>query len=342
MFAKLRNYVKKLLPASYWSFRRGVKDIVTEVHNGRDEATKELARLHSEDRISLERLESISRECNALVTEVASSQLTDRRALRDLAMAVDKIVQQQEAMTQTLGRVEGSLEALAQSAETQGRAINETLWAEIFKDTTSSSDWLHDKTFSPGRWAVGYPYLYVLYRILNEVRPQRVLELGLGQSTRMMAQFAAGDDGVQHLVVEHDDDWIKFFSSNYRLPDSTHIVKLDWDYVAHKEAEKVRVYSGFAQAVEGMQFDLISIDGPLGGDMEQYARIDVLGLLPGCLAPSFVILLDDLERNAEARTMHEMQSALSEAGVDHLACHYSGSKDLGLLCSTDLAFLCSL
>ena len=39
----------------------------------------------------------------------------------------------------------------------------------------------------PGRWAaVGFPYLYVMYRVLNEVRPEMLLEIGTGQTTKMI------------------------------------------------------------------------------------------------------------------------------------------------------------
>ena len=56
------------------------------------------------------------------------------------------------------------------------KQTSEAVWAHIFHDTIVESTWLKDKTFSPGRWAVGYPYLYVMYRILNEVHPKRILE----------------------------------------------------------------------------------------------------------------------------------------------------------------------
>ena len=81
---------------------------------------------------------------------------------------------------------------------------NTIIWAEIFNNVISNSSWLTNKSFSAGRWAVGYQYLYVVYRILNEVRPKNILELGLGQSTRLFGQYAASDVEVQHIVVEHD------------------------------------------------------------------------------------------------------------------------------------------
>ena len=43
----------------------------------------------------------------------------------------------------------------------------EILWAQIFNNTISSSAWLKDASFSPGRAAVGYPFLYACYRILD-------------------------------------------------------------------------------------------------------------------------------------------------------------------------------
>jgi hypothetical protein len=231
---------------------------------------------------------------------------------------------------------------IGQSTSLLDRTLNEVLWAETFRSTIESSAWLTDRAFSPGRWAVGYPYLYVLYRVLNEIQPKRILELGLGQSTRMIAQYAGSHDGVQHIVVEHDQEWIDFFGRNFTLPDATDLLRLDWAFVSHDGVEGVRVYDGLADAVEGLTFDLLSIDGPLGGDMESFARIDVLRMLPQCLAPSFVMMVDDYERDAESCTVRAMERALEQAGVDFRACRYTGSKDLALLCSVDLAFLCSM
>lgn len=70
-------------------------------------------------------------------------------------------------------------------------ALEEIRWGQIYNSTIAGSEWLKDQSVSPGRWAVGYNYLYILYRILNDVKPTNILELGLGQSTKLMAQYAA-------------------------------------------------------------------------------------------------------------------------------------------------------
>lgn len=162
-----------------------------------------------------------------------------------------------------------------QKAQESSQYAAEAVWAAIFNNTIVNSQWLVDKTFAPGRWAVGYPYLYVMYRVLNEVRPKKILELGLGQSTRMIGQYAAACSDVEHIVVEHDLEWIRFLKMIFSYPIIARLCSWS-EMVAYKEVAAVRVFSDFKEHFVGQKFDFISIDAPFGGDMKQYARIDVL------------------------------------------------------------------
>ena len=223
-----------------------------------------------------------------------------------------------------------------------GRDISEAVWAEIYNSTITKSRWLKDKAFSPGRWAVGYPYLYVMYRILNEVQPQNILELGLGQSTKMIGQYTSYYKGVHHQVVEHDPEWIDFFKKNYSLSERTKLIQLNREFVPYKEAEKVRVFKDFSQTFKGQKFDFISIDAPLGGDMKEYARIDVLQMIPACLAEDFIIMIDDCERSGEKRTVMEMERVLQENQILYRKGKYSGKKDCIVIAANVLKFVCSM
>ena len=234
------------------------------------------------------------------------------------------------------------LRVIKQKAEKAMRSASEAVWAEVFNSAIKNCSWLKDVLLSPGRWAVGYPYLYVMFRILNELRPKSILEFGLGQSTRMIAQYAAANKDVKHYVVEHDKNWIEFFGNDCILPENTEIVVLDYDFVSYKEAKKVRIYKGASMVFQNMKFDYISIDGPLGGDMDSYSRIDILNLLPDCLKDSFIIMLDDYNRLAEQNTGREIERILKENGIAFKASTYYGDKDIRIWCSQDLAFYCSL
>lgn len=222
------------------------------------------------------------------------------------------------------------------------RAASEGVWGEIFNQCIRGSSWLKDTSFSPGRWAIGYQYLYPLYRILNELHPQNILELGLGQSTKMIAQYAANFPHVQHQVVEHDPEWISFFQQGYTIPKNTKIVQLGREFVPYKEANKVRVFKGFKEYFRGQKFNLISLDAPLGGDMKQYARIDVLQMLPDILADNWIILIDDCNRSGEQHTVQEMERVFKQSNIAYAKGKYSGMKDCVVLTSYKLKFVCSM
>ena len=82
--------------------------------------------------------------------------------------------------------------------------------------------------------------------------------------------------------------------------------------------------------------------GLVGGDMKEYARVDVLGLMPQILKKSFVLLLDDLERPGEQHTARTMKETLDAHGIAYAKGVYSGLKKTLILCSTDNHFFTSL
>lgn len=220
--------------------------------------------------------------------------------------------------------------------------VQEILWAEIFESATKNTTWLTDKTFSPGRWAVGYPFLYIMYRILNEVKPRKVLELGLGQSTKMIAQYADNQGGVEHIIVEDNSDWIDFFTMSFLLPPCSKIELCETEMVGFRDSDEVRVYKDLFGKLRGKMFDFIVIDAPMGGDMKQYSRIDILQLLPECLDKGFVILIDDCQRVGEQHTVMEIERILNQRGIAYKKGKYSGRRDSIVICDESLKFLITM
>ena len=225
---------------------------------------------------------------------------------------------------------------------TQSCYLEELVWAATFSSVISESTWLKNRSFAPGRWAMGFPALYILYRILNEMQPKEILELGLGQSTRMIAQYTSFFKNVHHTIVEHDQDWIDFCKKDMHLSEHSDIVLLEWTIQEFKESTNVRIFKNFADTFRKKSFDFICIDAPLGGDMKDYARVDVLGLMPQILNQSFVILLDDFGRPGEAHTGQAMEEELKDHGITYAKGVYSGLKKTLILCSQDNRFFSSL
>ena len=186
-----------------------------------------------------------------------------------------------------------------------------------------------------------------MYRILDETQPVSILELGLGQSTKMIASYVryARENNLpcEHYVLEHDVSWIRNFSKSFNT-DDIDIVQLDMQEIMFEDSQlgqvKVNVYDGFKEFVGDKKFDFIFIDAPLGSD--EYSRIDLINVLPYCLKGSFVIFMDDSNRIGEQRSLSLMESILSQNQIGHWMGRYQGEKDSMLLVSEDLKFLCTM
>lgn len=238
-------------------------------------------------------------------------------------------------------RLRAEISALRNQLCAVEKSAMEAVWANVFHDTVCQSDWLTDKAFWPGRAALGYQAMYAAYRILNEIKPRHILELGLGQSTKLISQYVRHASDATHFVVENNQEWIDFFKNVYTPPRTTEIVRLDWKIVPYKDGE-VRIFDGFKERFGGEKFDFILVDAPLGADMKQYSRIDVLELLPECLEKDFVILIDDTDRSGEQNTVAEIRRVLCENGVAHREGSYNGLKNSTVICSENLGFLTTM
>lgn len=223
----------------------------------------------------------------------------------------------------------------------------ELIFSQVFHDTIKGSKWLpEDFAFSPGRGALGYPALYVLYRILDEFRPDSILETGMGQSTKMISLYNRYNKDCRHCVVEHDHDWIEFFCNHFSVPETTDILELpiidaEMD-VGGDGKTNVTTYVNFRKSLDGRRFDLICIDGPYGYRSPVYSRIDIMGILPQCLKDRFVILLDDCDRQGELNTFKLILSKLMGEGIECCYSVYNGEKGTGIIVSKDLEFMTTL
>jgi len=271
---------------------------------------------------------------------------------RELAAKIgemDKQLRKLEGSMQDMTAVTRDMKTLMQERfpEERGKSdkvllnAKECLWAGIFSSTVNDSAWLKDKSFSPGRWAVGYQYLYVMFRVLDGFHPSSILEMGLGQSTRMIAQYAQ-EYAASHYIAEHDRDWIDFFENSFGLPASSEISQLDLKETEYLDDDRVLVYDRFKETFGNREYDFISVDGPFGAGAQIYSRIDVLGLIPQCLKKSFVIMIDDYERKGEQAAADLIRTKLSDSGIGYRTGTYVGEKTAYIIVSEDLKFFTSL
>ena len=337
----LKTLLKQIFPMSASSMQYELSQLLLQIQKISDLQEKLLQTTQALLSYS-KTLEEQETRLNSLI-ELQKSEIV---LFKKLIQHQDELFQKYQNTTDKLleknveiADLQKSLQKTSRNAE---RASLEEVWAHVFNNTVSGSDWLRNKSFSPGRWAVGYPYLYAMYRVLNEIHPKHILELGLGQSTRMISQYASFFCDITHMVIEQDPRWIEFFKRDFKLPPTSQIIQLNYDFVPYKDTKKVRVYQNFQESVAGSTYDFISIDAPLGGDMKEYARIDILSLIPQHLDKDFIIMIGDTNRSGEKHTVNEIEECLGRNGIEYQCGKYLGIKECTLLCSKSLGFLRSM
>ncbi len=223
------------------------------------------------------------------------------------------------------------------------RKIQELEWAVIFQDSIKNS-WLEHVGLSLGRWAIGYPFAYILFRALEAQKPLNILELGLGESTKIILSYKKqSQDLVRHTVVEASQEWLDFFQrSNADLVGDTELIHLEYQFSKFRDFQDVRVFNGFEEKFKNKKYDLICIDTPLGGDMKEICRVDILSIIPISLNTTFVILLDDFNRQTEKNLAKLIFEELDKNQIAYVSGTYDGEKSTLLIASPDLAYLKSL
>lgn len=294
-----------------------------------------------ESQASVVRMHRMTEELSTQVADSVEHSSRSEVVVGDLARSVNAVVETVKQSSNDAAKRSSADEESRRRLLHATRTIDEVLWSSVFHDTSLESTWFREHTLSPGRWAVGYQFLYVLYRILDEVGPASILELGLGQSSKMTAQYAMNAEGVRHVIVEHDPSWIATFAANFALTSASTVVQLDLTETQAPSGSPVHRYADFAAAVSNAEYDLIIIDGPFGFEQE-LARVDVLDLIPGSLAEQFVIMVDDAHRRGERALIELVVDALDESGIPHVSAMYKGQKDLWVVASADLAYLTTL
>lgn len=230
------------------------------------------------------------------------------------------------------------LEIIQEKIENNTRANDELLWKATFSDTVEGYNWWKKTSLSLGRWAIGYNYAYVMCRVLNDFKPKKILELGLGQSSKIINNYASYYENITYEVVEHDSDWIKFFSHEHELSQMNiyqrNLVKTVGQDVVYR-------YDDIESVIKGKKYNFISIDAPFGGD-SILSRVDLLPYITDILDDEFVIMIDDYERIGEKNMSEKLMQALKDANINFFRGKYRGAKDILIIVSEKWKFLTTL
>ena len=180
-------------------------------------------------------------------------------------------------------------------------------------------------SISPGRWAGNYSLFYLLVRILSDYQPNKILELGLGESSKLVSSFLDNQlKNSKHLIVEQDKNWIDSFTSRFELSKNSEILYLP---VVSKNIKEYQVssYSEIEKRIND-SFDLYIVDGPSGSN--NFSRYDICLLAEKLNSRNeFIIIIDDFNRFGEKETVEDLINKLTENGIKTFTGNYHGEKD---------------
>lgn len=218
--------------------------------------------------------------------------------------------------------------------------VHEIYYSRVWEDTKKGIDWIQDLPgISPGYASIGYNYLYIMTRVLNEARPKFVLDIGMGNSTVLISQYFKylKDKNSEHTIIEHDESWVKFF--NYSLPENSKICLCNLIQKNHA-GRKFNAYENFDKVVCNKKYNVISVDGPVGSP--KYSRRDILDCVPDILADNGIIIFDDAERKGEQRTISDLEILLKRNNIYYQKRIYNGEKQVCVIGTSNSWHFCSL
>ncbi len=227
-----------------------------------------------------------------------------------------------------------------QKAQTEARQNYQELnFADLFHDTTLQTAWLKDKSFTCFRGAANYSFLYTLFRVLDNANPQTILEMGMGQTSKLTTQYAAFKHPEARLdIVENDKNWIDLYSAQLAKGDNIRIHHQELEFFT-VNGIACRKYADMTPIVQDTKYQLIVVDGPFGADQPQ-PRTNIIGLIDNNnLADDFVIIFDDAERAGEQDTIRKTKQKLSEKGIKFVEDKRTGIKTQILLLSESRSFI---
>jgi len=225
-------------------------------------------------------------------------------------------------------------------AEKISKQNDEIIWANVFHDTIKDREWLKNLSISPGRWAADYSVLYVLVRILSDFKPKKIMEFGLGESSKLISAFLEHDLlSSKHLIIEQDENWARVFKDRFRLSKNSEILTLPLK-IETVHGFPVNSYSQIEDKVNDV-FDLYLVDGPFGSS--NFSRYDICRMAKHLTQDhEFIIILDDYDRNGEKETARELVSQLKGKGIKIYTDTYSGIKSQIIIATEKYRFVTTM
>jgi hypothetical protein len=163
-----------------------------------------------------------------------------------------------------------------------------------------------DLRLFPAKRAGNHSLLYLVCRIVDAFAPKAVLELGAGETTKLLAAFERGAR-IDTVTLENDPHWARQVgrTAGTEVTASPLVERVIRGHPA-------RGYD--LGPIRDRRFDMVVVDGPVGE--RRRSRWVALEVLDRHLADEFVVVFDDVHRRGEIDTVLEAWRLFREKGIE--------------------------
>jgi predicted O-methyltransferase YrrM len=183
----------------------------------------------------------------------------------------------------------------------------------------------------------------LLLKCLQFCRPTRILELGSGQTSKLLGFYYRDTPGVQVTTFEENEEYARMMTEVLTRQGALHDYRWSPLRPTTFRVGDVSVTTLWYEAakVPTEPYDLILVDGPSEAN-DHYARSGFLSWMPDALAPKFIVIFDDADMYGSAMTMRLFRTMLESANREFHYFEVHGIKTHGVFCSSEFRFLRSI
>ena len=165
-----------------------------------------------------------------------------------------------------------------------------------------------DYEYNSFAWTMTDDQYKILIDSLEAYRPNRIIEFGGGQSTRIFQKYKSKYN-CQFFSIEHDSDYSCENTVLFNLVENTSI------NIGKEFYSNINKYDGLENWLSNQdKFDFVLIDGPFGFDFREnydYGRVQLLSfVLLDKLSDNTIIFVHDTERINMQKTLNEFEMLL--------------------------------
>lgn len=218
------------------------------------------------------------------------------------------------------------------------RLAHENIWAHTYHDSIRDNPELQNLSLKVGRWAGTYSFFYILHRILKEYEPEKIVEFGLGESSKFISTFNHSiGNKLEHITIEQDGNWKNIFNQQFEqnnIDIKVHPLQvkkhLEYEYNGYENIENVPTDA-----------DFYIVDGPFGS--KRFSRYDIINVIQNfSQEKEFILILDDYQRIGEQDTSKEIIKTLKIKNIEINHRVYKGIQDQFVVATNKYKYSLSL